>query len=167
MCICRTCCCGCTLRQGSVGIIITEGIFFGIQFFYTLILTAFAELLERSFDHDLGTVKALLWIAMIPTFGRFLVGCISGCSGFKVSLRLVHFIGHVVSDVLSVVLAIALYAISSVDVFSLITNIIYLALFIYFDWILYCFWKEDEIMKKEEAENPSQIVVQQGQPVQG
>lgn len=102
-------------------------------------------------DIDLGTIKAILWIAMIPNTGRFTFGLVSSCSGFAPKNRLIHFVGHLVSDLLSVVLAVVLWAISPFNAGNVVLSAIFWLLFAYFDWVLWSFYKEDEIIKTEKA----------------
>ena len=84
---------------------------------------------------------------MIPNTGRFTFGLVSSCSNFAPKNRLIHFVGHLVSDSLSVVLAISLWAISPLNTANVIFSALFWLLFAYFDWILYSFYKEDEIIK--------------------
>ena len=144
MCICRTCCCGCNLHQGTVGIIITDGIFFGLQLLGNIIAEAFITILEN-YGGNLDTVRAIIWIALFPTLLRFVFGIVSGSGGFTPKLRLIHFIGRVTGDVLGVTLALVLYGASEFSA-RIIFDIIFWALFVYFDWILWSFYKEDEII---------------------
>ena len=102
-------------------------------------------------DVDLGTIRAIIWIAMIPNTGRFTFGLVSSCSGFAPKNRFIHFLGHLISDILSVILAVVLWAISPFNAGSVVVSAIFWLLFAYFDWVLWSFYKEDEIMKSEKA----------------
>ena len=102
-------------------------------------------------DIDLGVIKAIIWIAMIPNTGRFTFGLVSSCSNFAVKNRFLHFLGHLISDILSVILAVVLWVISPFNIGSLIFSVVFWLLFAYFDWVLWSFYKEDEIVKAERA----------------
>ena len=88
---------------------------------------------------------------MIPNTGRFTFGLVSSCSGFAPKNRFIHFLGHLISDILSVILAVVLWAISPFNAASVVFSAIFWLLFAYFDWVLWSFYKEDEIMKHEKA----------------
>ena len=140
MCLLRTCCCGCTLRQGTIGIIIVDGI-------STLLTLLFNIQIESFIDNgwDFGdTIRIIIWTAFAMYLGRFLFGLASALSGFSKRLRLIHFIAHLAFDSLSVaiIIALATYVFTISGIFDIAID----GLFFYFDCILYSFYKEDEIM---------------------
>ena len=100
-------------------------------------------------DIDFGVIKAIIWISMIPNAGRFIFGLVSSCSNFAVKNRFIHFLGHLISDILSVILAVVLWAIFPFSESTV--SVVFWLLLAYFDLVLWSFYKEDEIVKAERA----------------
>lgn len=88
---------------------------------------------------------------MVPNTGRFIFGLVSSCSAFAVKNRFIHFLGHLISDILSVILAVVLWTLSPLNLESAIISVVFWLLFAYFDWVLWSFYKENERVKAERA----------------
>ena len=168
MCLMKTCCCGCSLRQGAIGTLIFDAIILVLQFIMAIILTAILEVADGITQEDLDVFKVLIWIIVITPALRTFSGCASVCSNFKRHIRLVHFMCRVIADAVDVIMTIVGFA-YVFRVMNLIFFLILLALGIYLDWCLYAFYKqEDQDGPKSLSQPPQQnVVVIQGQPGAG
>ena len=139
MCMPKTCCCGCTLRQGVIGIMIYDGIVTVLAFITALIVTVIVDDFDIN-SSEADAVVAIYWLFFLLPFLRFLPAIISACTDFKVATRGVAFICRVISDVVTALL----YIIGFVVYFTagnLIGFLIFLGLEIYFCWIWAAFYK--------------------------
>ena len=140
MCLVKTCCCGCTLRQGAIGIMIYDGILTLLAFISAIIVTIIID----EFDSD-QIIKSLVvttyWIYFILPVMRFLPALISSCCDFKVSTRIGAFIFRVMSDAVYLLLLIIGIAFAYLDFVTIAIQMIFLGLEIYFNMIWYSFYK--------------------------
>ncbi len=143
MCLPSTCCCGCTLRQGTVGIIVCDGIWLGWQVLWAVIISLVIDAVSGVTQDELDLFKLIVWILAITPAIRFISGIVSACSNFKQKLRLVHFICRVIADVVDVFI----YIISMATYFyfgTIVSLLAFLFFAVYFNWILYAFYKQED-----------------------
>lgn len=162
MCLPKVCCCGCTLRQGTVGIIVCDSLWLLWQLLWAIILTIVLDLADDVTNENLDLYKIIVWIVVITPVLRFIGGMISACSNFATKNRLIHFIMRVMADGVDLLL----YIIAMATIFQagqIISLIIFLFFAVYFNWILFAFYKEEDSPSKPVQ---NVVVIQQG-PQQG
>ena len=162
----KTCCCGCTLRQGVIGIMIYDGIVTLLALIGALLITAVRDELDLE-SSEIDAIVAIYWIFFLLPFLRFMPAIISACTNFKPSTRAVAVICRIISDSITLLLYIIGFAIYFLAT-NLIGFLIFLGLEIYFCWIWVAFTKEKEEDKPASLAAPAQnvIVIQGGQPAQ-
>ena len=158
MCLPKVCCCGCTLRQGTVGIIVCDSLWLLWQLLWAIIFAIILEVADDITQENLDLFKLLVWIIAITPLIRFIGGMISACSNFASKNKLIHFVMRVIADTLDLFLYIILMS-TLFQVGQIISLMVFLFFAVYFNWILFAFYKEEDQPSKAPVQN---VVVIQG-----
>lgn len=164
MCLPKVCCCGCTLRQGAVGIIVCDSLWLLWQLLWAIIFAIVINYADSISNDDLDLFKLLVWLIVITPMIRFIGGMISSCSNFAKTNKLIHFIMRVIADGLDLIFYLLLMA-TIFQAGQIISLVVFLFFAVYFNWILYAFYKQDEEPSKAPIQNV--VVIQQGAPQGG
>lgn len=153
MCIVRSCCCGCNLKQATIGII-------GYDFASFLVYLGLAIVIAYVLGNDdinpdnLDSFKTLQWLQCALPLLRFLAGLVLMICSYPIFMRFFLFVWRIIFSTANALIFMIVLG-QEFEMGSLITLLSFIGLETYLGWMLYSFWKvKNDYIKQGETVAP-------------